>query len=279
MLNTMVGPASPLILPGGGPFTPDGRLPQYTSMSALDAGLTTVGRLAELVGATTGARIGVIERMAAGARGLRFDQLDFDQADGTELDGAFAPLSLGAAAPVTWGGSGARGLILPAGTVTLPGWRYVLGDRMGIVARVEGWATPGTPASNDCLAAGFIRDTTGVIAFGGGIGYNATPVRRGALIAAGTLDLPTGTYSATAESGLSDGAVLYLGVQADAVSGGGNGRYQSGYWSAGITTGGSANAGTAFQSNVTDFQPAFIRRGNWGAAARITRLLIGRRLP
>lgn len=261
-------------------YTAQALVPAFTSMAALDAAITDVGQIADLIGATTGAPIGRIERMAVGARGLRFDQLDLDQADGTELDGDFAPLSLGAAAPVTWGISGARGMILPAGTITLPGWRYVFGDRMGLTARVEGWATPGTPANHDCLAMGVIRDPSNAIAtaFGGGIGYNATPARRAALISAGTLDLPTGIHSGTAEAGLSNGAVLWLGMQVDAISSVGQGRYQAGYWSAGVSTGGMGSPGTAFQTDIVDFQPAFMRRGDWGAA-RITRLLVGRRLP
>ena len=261
----------------GGSFTPDGSLPQYTTMSALAAALTDVGRLALLVGATTGGRIALVERRAAGANGLVWHgDLALDQADGTELDGAFAPVSLGTTPAATWGGPSARGLILPAGTVKLPGWQYGVGRKLGLFARVEGWTTPSPPSQNHCIGAGFIRESGG-IAYGGGTAYNATPSRRGALISGGTVELPTATVGSTLESGLVDGTPLDVGVDSAQVSAGGNGRYHSGYWGDGATTGGTSSIAVAFQANIVDWQPALLRRGNWGAA-RVTRVRFHREI-
>jgi hypothetical protein len=263
----------------GGDSSSDPTISSYTTMTTLDAGLTTVGGIARLVGATTGGVIATVMRISAGVRGLIWLRaLDLSQADGTELDGSFAPVSLGAAAAVTWGGVGSRGMILPAGTINLPGWAYVSGRRAIICARILGWVTPGSPLQHDCLAAGFIRDTSGVVAYGGGIGYSSPSARRSALMSAGTLDLPAGAYGAAIESGpLADGAVIDCAVSSEQANATTAGRYHAGYSSSGVNSGGLSSSSTIFQADITDFQPAFIRRGDWGSA-RVTLVVVDRAL-
>jgi hypothetical protein len=253
-------------------------IPTFTSMAALAAAMTAVGDFARLVGGTLGTQIAMVERVSAGARGCVWrGELRLDQADGTELDGAFAPVALGSASSPTWGGSGARGLILPAGTITLPGWAYQSSVRAALSAKIEGWAYPGTPAAHDHLSAGLIRDTSGVVSIGGGVAYNGTAVLRAALINAGTLDLPTGAY-ATVVVGTTAGAPIICGASAMRVLAAGQVAYHAGFTDAAADTGGVGSSSTTLWGAATDLQPSFTRRGNWGAGARVTAVVVLRNL-
>lgn len=173
------GGGFPARRPGGSgpPPGPDGTLPQYTTMSALDAGLTVVGRMAQLVGATTGAVALTVRRVAAGAGGLEWlSPLLLWQLTGTELDGAFAPVLLGPSA-ITWGTPGSRATggitIVGNGTVQLPGWRGVSGVRRAMAADVLLTALGGTAL--DCMLVGLLPTgaTTGDF-YGGGVAFSSS---------------------------------------------------------------------------------------------------------
>ena len=186
----------------GGSFSPDGTLPQYTSMTALAAGIASVGLLAELVGATTGEVILRARRVAEGAAGL-ITEGDWDlwQADGEEFDGAFAPLPLGAATAPTWGVAGDRatGGVSPAeGSLQFPGFRLQTGRRrvMSSIWYVDGLPDP--VASNDCFAAGWARSAVGVV-YVAGVGYSAAQYRAGGSIG-GAADTVTWTTTPTAST-------------------------------------------------------------------------------
>lgn len=256
-------------------------VPRFVSMTALAAAMTAVGDVARLAGVTTGNQIALVERVSVGAHGLVWlGTLRLDQADGPELDGAFAPSALGTALAPTWGGSGARGLVLPAGTIQLPGWAYLDAVRYGIDAVVAGWAFPGAPAQHDLLGAGFIRDTAAQILGGGGVGYNATPSLRSALINAGTNDLPTGTYGTNPTTGLTAGEPALVGIDASRVISTGQVTYHAGIHTAGISTSALSSAATAINAAwaaATDLQPAFCKRGDWGAA-RVTKVALRRNI-
>lgn len=253
-------------------------IPTFISMTALAAAMTAVGDFARLIGGTLGTQVAMVERVSAGARGCVWrGELRLDRADGTELDGAFAPTALGAAASPTWGGSGARGLILPAGTITLPGWAYQSSVRAALSAKIEGWAYPSVPAAHDNLSAGLIRDTSGVVSIGGGVAYNGTTVLRAALVNAGTLDLPTGAY-ATVGVTTTAGSPFICGVSAMRVLAAGQVAYHAGFTDGGTDTGGVGSSSTSLWGAATDLQPSFTRRGNWGAGARVTALALLRNL-
>ena len=184
---------------GGGSSAPDGTLPTYTTMSALDAGLTTVGRMAQLVGATTGAVILTCRRVAAGAGGLEIlGPILLWQADGTEFDGAFAWASLGTAGAVTWGAAGDEatgGLIPPIGTVMLSGFRRLHGIRQrAMVAQWYVEAVPASPGTGMCLAVGVTpADEDPLRLIGYGIGYSATNYRNIVHAGATSYDAPSAT--------------------------------------------------------------------------------------
>ena len=187
---------------GGGSSAPDGTLPAYTTMSALDAGLTTVGRMAQLVGATTGAVILTCRRVAAGAGGLEIlGPILLWQADGTEFDGSFAWAALGTAGAVTWGAAGteeAGGLIPPVGTVRMGGFRPLnrFGRARGAVAYFG--ALPGTPAGNNGLLVGEAA-AGGSVFWGSGWGYSSTTWRaaiaNNMAVDGGTLSVAAGAYA------------------------------------------------------------------------------------
>lgn len=152
-------------------------LPQYTTMSSLDSGLTAVGQCAELIGADTEEVALIVRRVATGSGGLEWlTPLDLWQLTGTELDGDFAPVLLGPSS-ITWGtpGDRATGGITTTGngTVQLPGWRGVSGVRRMMAADVYISALGSTMA--DCMLVGLLpTGATGGDYYGGGIGYSTS---------------------------------------------------------------------------------------------------------
>jgi hypothetical protein len=245
-------------------------------MSALDAGLTTVGRMAQLVGATTGAVILTCRRVAAGAGGLEIlGPILLWQADGTEFDGSFTWASLGTAGAVTWGAAGteaAGGLIPPAGTVRLGGFRNISGRHGYVRAAVWIEALPGTPVAGDCIMVGQARAGASTM-FGGGIGRSTTNDWRSASRSGAAVDVPPITTTTPAFAPVT-GAISWLhwvrvktGNAANL--GSANGGYEnvnnSGQWA-----GAGANSTTMGTSEV-DYAPCVALVGAW--TARITRLI------
>lgn len=167
---------------GSSSFAPDGTYPQYTSATALAAAVTSTGRVAELIGATTGARIVLVERVAAGANGLRWrSELDLYQADGTELDGVFAPVLLGSGS-IAWGTAGSTstgGVSISGGTGTIkfPGWRFIDGQRRIVVGQMYIDSFPANNAG-DCFLIGCVPNaSTTTDLYAGGIANNGSGLR------------------------------------------------------------------------------------------------------
>jgi len=188
---------------GGGGGGPDGTLPTFTAMTALDAGLTAVGRMAQLVGAATGAVILTARRVAAGAGGLEIlGPIQLWQASGTELDGAWA-LATSAGGDPTWGTPGSEstgGLILTTGYAALPGWRPLRTRTLALSARMVAVTLPGSPATGDgaCVGAQAVAAARARL---GGFGYQTTFGRSAvALNADTTVANPTLTLGGTSLS-------------------------------------------------------------------------------
>jgi len=200
---------------GGGSSAPDGTLPTYTTMSALDAGLTVVGRMAQLVGATTGAVILTCRRVAAGAGGLEIlGPILLWQADGTEFDGSFAWASL-AGASITWGVAGAEatgGLILGAGYAALPGFRPLRTRNPCLSARMVAVALPVSPASGDGACVGSHAVVAGRARLGG-FAYSTTNPRSGVVGAADTTSATPALTTTVTNLTVSDGDTLDVSME------------------------------------------------------------------
>jgi len=167
----------------GPPPGPDGTLPTFTTMTALDAGLTAVGRMAQLVGAATGAVILTCRRVSAGAGGLEIlGPIQLWQASGTELDGAWAWRKAGTPNPTwSWGTPGdvtTGGINLTGGGyLVLPGFLPIAPRLRNISALVRSVALPGTPATYDGICVGWVSEATPVVR-AGGIMYFTGPTLR-----------------------------------------------------------------------------------------------------
>jgi hypothetical protein len=245
-------------------------------MSALDAGLTTVGRLAQLVGATTGAVILTCRRVAAGAGGLEIlGPILLWQADGTEFDGSFAWAAL-AGASITWGVAGAEaagGLILGAGYAALPGFRPLRTRALCLSARMVAVALPVSPASGDgaCVGAHAVAAARARL---GGLGYSTTSPRGGAVIAGDTTSAtPTFVAGATALTVAND-ATLDLSMECPNTMGTsiapqGTATRTDGTGSSSISR---PAAGAQTGGDATDYRPIFFARN---MTARFTRLHCG----
>jgi hypothetical protein len=260
---------------GGGPSGPDGTLPTFTTMSALDAGLTVVGRRAQLVGATTGEVILTCVRRAAGAGGLAIEgPVTLWQADGTEFDSSWAWQSLGAAAAVTWGVAGDEatgGLIPPVGTVMLGGFRRLQPfSQRGWAARWRVDAVPAAPATGMCLAVGVTpADQNPQRLVGGGVGYSTVNYRNIVVTGASSYDAPT--ISAAAGANLVPPALPYT-ITSTGYSGQSTGSTNVTTNAAavinddpatgGLTAGGSLTTALAGE---TDLNPTVTRVGDWTA--------------
>jgi hypothetical protein len=261
---------------GGGSSAPDGTLPTYTTMSALDAGLTVVGRMAQLVGATTGAVILTCRRVAAGAGGLEIlGPILLWQADGTEFDGSFAWAAL-AGASITWGVAGAEatgGLILDVGYAALPGFRPLRTRNLGLSARMVAVALPVSPATGDgaCVGAHAVAAARARL---GGFGYSTTSPRSASASSADTASAtPTLSVSSTTMT-VADGVALDLSM--DCPNYGGVNTAAQGAANRVDGTGSSAiarpTAGAVTGGDAADYRPVFFVRN---MTARFTRLHCG----
>lgn len=166
---------------GGGSFTPDGTYPQYTSMTALSAGIPDVGMVAELVGATTGARILTAFRVAEGANGLiTVNEWDLRQADGTEFDGAWEPAQAGATDPTrSWATAGASGglNLTGGGYLMFPGWLTMRRLLASVTAKLVWTSLPGGPVNFDGAAVGIVGVESGRFSGGGTLYTSGTAYR------------------------------------------------------------------------------------------------------
>ena len=253
----------------GGSFSPDGTLPTYTSMTALAAALTTVGNKAQLVGATTGEVILTATRETAGANGLNpGNKWNLGQADGPEFDGLFALLALGAATAPTWGVAGDRatGGVSPAsGSLQFPGFRKQNGRRREMKSTWHVDSIPGSPASGDCICAGWARTNAGVI-YAAGFGYGAAQWRSGGCIG-GAVDVLTWSSATGAATPVVFGEFnTLLAMSQNSTTAASSGHFSGAHHSIPASTpSGWTNQATASASslaaNQTDFDPTIGRKG------------------
>jgi hypothetical protein len=200
MLNNMIRGASPLAVGGGGGGGPDGTLPTFTTMTALDAGIPTIGRMAQLVGAATGAVILTARRVAEGAGGLEIlGPVQLWQASGTEFDGAWAPSAAGTITPAfSWGAPGdvaTGGVNLSGGGyLRFPGWQPLNINNISIMARARVLAVPDTPVAGDGVACGYVTPAADRFR-GGGLLWTPSAWRCAAFFQTLSVDPTTATVT------------------------------------------------------------------------------------
>lgn len=174
---------------------------RFTSGAAMDAA-AVVGGEYQLIGATTGAVIVSLECATVGP--VTYKQLGrarWYQATGTEFDGVYKWVRVGAAGAFTWGGTpGSRSLggLKPGGggTIELQGLALQGGAMATHFGHVYLTTADSAPASGRCLLFGWTRPGVTTTIFGGGYGYTgASP--RAAAAAAQARDAPTLTLGGT----------------------------------------------------------------------------------
>jgi hypothetical protein len=251
------------------PSSPDGRLPTFTSMTELAASLTVVGRKAQLVGVDTGAVILTATRETAGANGLKpSDEWNLWLANGEEFDGLFAPLPLSVAGAPTWGVAGDRatGGVSPAsGSLQFPGFRKQNGRRREMKSTWYVDSIPGSPASGDCICAGWARTNAGVI-YAAGFGYGAAQWRSGGCIG-GVVDVLTWSSATGAATPVVFGEFnTILAMSQNSATAASSGHFSGAHHATQASTpSGWTNQATASASSLaadqTDFEPTIGRKG------------------
>lgn len=183
------------------PQGPDGTLPQYTSMTALAAGIPDVGMAAQLIGATTGEVILTAFRVAEGSNGLiTVAEWDLRQADGAEFDGDYEPSAAGSTSPtVAWRAAGTGGglALSGGGYLRWPGWLSLgAAFAMKVTAQVYFESVTASPVNYDGALAGIYSQESHAVS-GGGALYTSGNAFRTARANSGANADPT---SATAGS-------------------------------------------------------------------------------
>jgi len=261
----MVAAAGPVVDPA----------PRFGRMSALAAALP-LGGVGWLVGATTEAVVLVARRVSAGARGLiLMGEITLWQADGTEFDGDYQWLPVGAAAAPTWGVAGditTGGMIVPEGAVTLRGLRGIRGLRRAATAEWVVDSVPASPLQHDALISGAVRyGGSPRLLYGGGVGYGTGGKIRGAVCLGDDPDAFTVDVSTDAEGTFTGQARALTHYSMHRRSSTDNLAGYCGAWTgldSNADGGDSIRLGpntTPVEANFDDYELALARQGAWVA--------------